>query len=54
MSTTREKLEIGLFKDLWHGGYFEGDPLDPMAHSGYGSLGYMSCLHATYLRCIRP
>jgi hypothetical protein len=54
MNSTREKLEIGLFKELWQGGYFEGDPLDPMAPSSYGPLGYMSCLHATYLRCIRP
>jgi SAM-dependent methyltransferase len=54
INLTRQRLEIGLFKELWQGGYFEGDPLDPMAPSGYGSLGYMSCLHATYLRCIRP
>jgi 16S rRNA A1518/A1519 N6-dimethyltransferase RsmA/KsgA/DIM1 with predicted DNA glycosylase/AP lyase activity len=25
-----------------------------MAKSGYGQLGFMSVLHATYLRCIKP
>jgi hypothetical protein len=46
--------EIGCFKDLWKGGYFEGDPLDPFTASGYGPLGYLSVLYATYLVCIRP
>jgi phospholipid N-methyltransferase len=54
MDSLRHKSEIKLFADLWKGGYFEGDPLDPMAPSGYGHFGYVSCLHATYLRCIRP
>ena len=42
------------FKRVWKGGFFEGDPLDPMGLSTYGSLGYMSVLHATYLCCIKP
>jgi hypothetical protein len=46
--------ELDSFKDLWEGGYFEGDPLDPMAKSGYKQLGFISTLHATYLRCIKP
>ncbi len=46
--------EIAVFQDVWHGGYYEGDPLQPMARSGYGILGYVSILHATYLMCIRP
>lgn len=54
MSLVRQKSEISLFKELWKGGYYEGDPLDPMGPSGYGHFGYLSCLHATYLRCIRP
>ena len=54
MNSTRHKSEIEQFQGLWKGGYFEGDPLDPMAPSGYGHFGYLSCLHATYLRCIRP
>lgn len=42
------------FSSLWKGGYFEGDPLDPMGRSEYNRLGYMSVLHATYLCCIKP
>jgi len=53
---TREKLqnEIQSFQGIWKGGYCEGDPLDPIGGSGYGRLGYMSVLHATYITCIRP
>ena len=62
MSETSDRLtrEIGSFRQLWKGralwdgGYFEGDPLDPMAGSSYGAGGYMSVLHATYLAAIRP
>ncbi|MFH0909272.1 MAG: class I SAM-dependent methyltransferase [bacterium] len=46
--------EIESFQKLWNGGYMEGDPLDPLGHSGYGGFGYLSSLHATYLRCIKP
>ncbi len=46
--------ELRSFQDLWSDGYFEGDPLNPMAKSSYGQLGFMSSLHATYLRCIKP
>jgi hypothetical protein len=42
------------FTGIWPGGYFEGDPLDPKASSSYESRSYMSILHATYLRCIKP
>jgi hypothetical protein len=48
------KAELDIFQDLWEGGYYEGDPLNPMAKSGYGQLGFISTLHATYLRCIKP
>ena len=47
-------IELKSFQDLWRGGYHEGDPLQPMSRSTYRSLGFMSILHATYLRCIRP
>jgi len=50
----RLKRELLSFSGLWEGGYFEGDPLNPLAKSSYGPLGFMSVLHATYLRCIRP
>ena len=42
------------FSTVWEGGYFEGDPLDPMGRSEYNRLGYMSVLYATYLCCIKP
>lgn len=48
------KKQIGSFKGLWKGGYYEGNPLDPLARSTYNQIGYMSVLHATYLRCIKP
>jgi Methyltransferase domain len=50
----RLREEVGMFHNLWKGGYFEGDPLDPLGVSGYSLLGYMSVLHVTYLLCIRP
>jgi len=48
------KDELHSFNGLWRGGYFEGDPLDPMGVSGYGQLGFVNTLYATYLRCIKP
>jgi len=48
------KAELDSFQNHWEGGYFEGDPLDPMARSGYRQLGFISTLRATYLRCIKP
>lgn len=41
------------FSRAWSGGYFEGNPLDPMAPSGYGVYGYNSILYTVYLTCIR-
>lgn len=51
-----EKLkdELDSFQELWAGGFYEGNPLDPLARSFYGPLGYVSTLYATYLRCIKP
>ena len=46
--------ELESFQSAWRGGYYEGDPLRPLAPSGFGVLNYMSILHATYLRCIKP
>jgi hypothetical protein len=51
---TKLIAELDSFKDLWKGGYFEGNPLNPMAKSSYGQLGFISVLHATYLRCVKP
>jgi hypothetical protein len=50
----RLKQEIQFFDGLWEGGYYEGDPLDPMGSSRYGVLGYISFLYAIYLTCIKP
>lgn len=52
--TDRLKKQLHSFQNVWRGGYYEGDPLDPMTHSSYGQVGWMSVLHATYLRCIKP
>lgn len=41
-------------RPLWEGGYYEGDPLDPVGRSSYGAGGYISVLHAVYLTCVRP
>jgi hypothetical protein len=46
--------EISAFNDVWHGGYFEGNPLDPVSKSSYKRTGYLSVLHATFLGCIKP
>jgi hypothetical protein len=52
--TPATKKELESFRDIWHGGFFEGDPLDPMGISIYGILGYMSVIHIIYLYCICP
>ena len=51
-----EKLseELKSFGELWDGGYHTGDPLNPMSQADFGRLNYISVLHATYLRCIKP
>lgn len=46
--------ELASFEGLWEGGYYEGDPLNPLAKSSYASYGYVSILYATYLQCIKP
>jgi hypothetical protein len=50
----RLKRELESFQNVWHTGYFEGQPLDPLCPSAYMQLGFISILHATYLRCIKP
>jgi hypothetical protein len=51
---SRLKQEIGGFRNLWKGGFYEGDPLDPFGFSGYSVFGFMNMLHVTYLMCIKP
>jgi hypothetical protein len=50
----RLAAELDSFQTIWRGGYYEGDPLDPMTQSGNSHLGYMSALHVAYLACIKP
>jgi len=52
--STKEQIKHFAAEDKWKGGYFEGDPLDPMSPSTYSVFGYMSIIHATYLACIKP
>lgn len=42
------------FSNVWNGGYFEGNPLDPMSASSYGVFGYTSVLNVIYQACIKP
>lgn len=48
------QAELESFRTIWKDGYFEGNPLDPLSWSSYGPIGFMSGLHATFLRCIKP
>jgi phospholipid N-methyltransferase len=46
--------ELKSFRGLWGGGYYEGDPLQVLSSSTFGAVNFISVLHATYLRCIKP
>jgi hypothetical protein len=46
--------QVKNFQKLWKGGFLGGDPLDPVAVSGYGDIGYISVLYAIYQACVRP
>ncbi len=48
------KGELEALQGTWKGGYFGGDPLNPLGRSTYGQLGFLSVSYATYLRCIKP
>jgi hypothetical protein len=50
----RLSRELKTFGKVWQGGYYEGDPREPLAPSGYAEFGYISILYAVYLYCIRP
>lgn len=56
MPALRNQLseELQAFQGIWEGGYYEGDPLNPLSRSTFGQLGYISILHATFLRCVKP
>jgi hypothetical protein len=48
-----KNAEIASFENLWHGGYFDVDPLNPNIRSSYRESGTVSVYHATYLYCIK-
>lgn len=57
----RGKLEIQGFvnSNIWQGGYYEGDPLNPAGASSYQvSMRYegknLSPLYVCYLKCLKP
>ena len=54
MDQDKLAAEIASFEGIWQGGYYEGDPLEPLGRSSFGNYGYVSILHATYLLCIKP
>ena len=45
---------VASFSTIWEGGYFEGNPLNPVGQNSCGFLGYVSVLNAVYHGCIRP
>lgn len=49
----RLSKELKSFEEVWEGGYFEGDVLDPVGNSTYGPAGFISVLYALYLIAIR-
>ncbi|MCJ7523940.1 MAG: class I SAM-dependent methyltransferase [Candidatus Aminicenantes bacterium] len=58
MSKTSKKLcelqsELRSFQDIWHGGFFLGDPADP-AFGLWGLTSFIGVSHAIYLACIKP
>ena len=56
MSFQKDKLNshFKAFENIWKGGYFEGNPLDPLGPSKYRRIGYISLIHAIYIVCIKP
>jgi hypothetical protein len=52
-SEARLSAELESFRTHWKGGFFAGDPLDPM-FSPHAVFGYIGVYHAIYLACIKP
>lgn len=42
------------FELMWPGGYFEGEPRDPLGQNTYGVWGFHSAIFTIYMACIRP
>jgi len=45
--------ELGSFKNIWHGGFYEGDPLNPY-FGLWGITSFLGVSHALYLGCLKP
>ncbi|HVN77003.1 MAG TPA: class I SAM-dependent methyltransferase [Thermoanaerobaculaceae bacterium] len=45
--------ELRSFHSLWEGGFFQGDPADPL-FGLYGLHSYMGVSHAILLACVKP
>ncbi len=52
---TQEELgeELRSFQSLWEGGFYQGDPADPL-FGLYGLHSYMGVSHAILCACVRP
>lgn len=46
--------ELDRYKQIWRGGYFGGDPLDPIGAREYGDMSLISVNHALYQAYVRP
>jgi hypothetical protein len=51
---TLDDSSLSQFIKIWQGGYYEGNPLDPLSPSTYGVYGYNSILYTVFSACIRP
>ncbi len=51
---TGTATELARYKEIWKGGYFGGDPLDPVGAREYGDMSLISVNHALYLAYVRP
>lgn len=47
------KAELESFQDIWPGGFFEGDPRDPV-FGLWGIVSFLGVSHAVYLGCVKP
>ena len=47
------KAELESFRHIWHGGYYGGNPADPV-FGLWGINSFIGVSHALYLACIKP
>lgn len=47
------KSELAVFAEMWPGGFFSGDPGNPI-HGQWGITAMLGIPHAIYLACIKP